>query len=247
MAAWTAESVHCVLFSPPHLGGGDAYQPWLKLFGTSPASFQQSAPNMPRGSSQASGSVGDFHIAIITMPGRLELLIGPSDQNLNEAFPVIPNPSEALKLVQEYAGRLAGDSEVLRIGVIVNVVEHVRTAQDAVAQFASAVPVRDIPSRARDLSFSVNFRRPSALPDWEINRLARWSVSTKQLMQMSASGGGAITPGPTVEQEAFNLQVDVNTVLRQQPLPHDRIKHVLEELAQEADAILSSGYEHVTR
>lgn len=67
MVTWAAQSLQCAAFHGLEIQA-EAYSLWLKTFGRAPEQTQQAPP--PMVGSSATGTVGEYTVALNIAPGR---------------------------------------------------------------------------------------------------------------------------------------------------------------------------------
>lgn len=246
---WLADSLHCVVFSQPTMAVPDALQPWLRLFGSAPQSYQQNLQGAVFGS-MSSGTIGQYQISIAAQPGRMELAILPIPYPAPDAsLPVIRDIATAFAVLQGYSDTLLETGGAIRVALILNLSGQTADAETAKEKFKQSIHYENLPTGATDLSFALNIRTPISLPTHtatglEMNRVCRWGTSMHQLVQVQVGVGG---PAPTVVKETHvvTLQLDLNTIPRQVPFLIDEARAVFAALVAEARHLISEGYDRL--
>jgi len=243
--SWQALSLQCVLFSQAQAGLPDALQPWMQLFGAPPLSYQQGPPGGPP-QSQATGVVGVYQVIIIAQLGRLEaaLSVAPT---AGVAFPAIEDIGTGLITLREHAHKLIGLKEGLsRLALLVHLVKQTGSAKASNEDVCRNVKLPSLPDNATDVEFALNVRRPLPVSNnLEINRVCRWSSQVHQLFQVQVRPDGVSQSARVNEMHMSSLQLDLNTVPMEAPLPPAVTLQVFDALVDEAKALIFEGYDRL--
>lgn len=240
---WAAESIHAVVFRAPTGETPDALQPWLKVFGDSPGSFQRNAADQSPGS-VASATVGEFQATISAQTGRQELILAPAPSGDQPPAP-IENVEAALSVLGGYTKKMLGVEPVVRVALVLNLSKRHPDLYQAVEGFKVDSRLSDLPGDAMDLQFAINVRKPFVSHVAQMNRLCRWGTATQQFITMQLAPGGL---GPSMfvrEFPAETLQIDVNSHPQERHLAPDRAVTMFDELVAEALLIMAQGYDRL--
>jgi hypothetical protein len=88
----------------------------------------------------------------------------------------------------------------------------------------------------RDLLIQVNRPRPSKTdPSIEINRVSKWQAAQVQVLHVTQSGGTSSSSNRAI------VEVDVNTTPIKALISGASVAHLIEELGDLADEIITNG------
>ena len=242
---WLAESIHFVVFSTPS-PTPEAFNPWLRVFGSPPPNLQQNQPGTPPGG-QASGVVGPYAVTINVQPGRTELVLTPSEAN-GPAPGVFDDTNDPLTTLKSYAEKLATKISVLRLAIIINLSEQAADGVAAGKIFENNLKAVPVPPGAVDLAYALNVPCDSPVPGTAINRLCRWGTGVRQVVQvqMNSFAAGSIPQFTVSENHAAFLNIDVNTAPRSVPFAPGEVTALVAALDGEGRAIISEGLERLS-
>jgi hypothetical protein len=246
---WQANSLHCVMFSQSQGGAADALQPWLRMFGVNPQSYQQATP-ADGPTAQASGPLGIYTATLQMQPGRLDLVLQPgTTQVIAGSVPAIQEIPPALGILREYAGKMIGPDgpSPVRIAVISNLLKPMPDATAARIDFLTSTRLDHIPAAATELQLAINIPMRLKSAECEMNRLCRWSTAKVQLFQFQIGNLPFMSPlaSPAEQKELSTLQIDLNTTPRVDPFELSAVPSILDEMITEAKALICGGYDRL--
>jgi hypothetical protein len=242
---WEAETIHGVIFQTPSGQTPDALQPWLRLFKSSPQSFQANPVGAPLGGT-ASGLVGSYNVIVVAQSGRLELILaaqpvpdGPP-QNMRDM-------EQALATLLVYLKTLLPDTSPVRVAIVANLARRTKDMLEATGLFSADTGLRQtIPHDAQDLSFALNVRKISADSSRQLNRLCRWGTALQQYVQLKITSGMGEPSLGVQEFPAETLQIDVNSAPSAAPFTVPEASAILDEIAEEVKSLMKDGYAYLS-
>lgn len=136
--------------------------------------------------------------------------------------------------------------DVVRIGIVANLVELTGDAQSADAALRALLPLAGLPESASDLSFQLNVRSQIGQAQTPINRLCRWQIASFQSFKFTIGPEGVPSMLSPRTDFAVSLMIDVNNVPFERSLSHNATSMLLNDLAEEVLAIKSGGYDRLS-
>ena len=242
--SWSADSLSCVIFSPPWGGGQpDALQSWTRIFNASPQGLAQNPGGFAPGG-QATGLVGSYRATVVTQPGRLEFVLSPADTNTSGPA-VIDDVADALSVLRAYAQKLLEQGGVVRLGLIMNLSRRASSASAAAEEFRQETHLAIRPD-ATDLNFGLNVPTPLKEGEGQINRICRWGTGQHQLIQLHVTPFFSSDPPVAEVFHAVTLQADLNTAPRQAPFSLTETPKIFDQLVLEAREVLARAYDYLS-
>lgn len=239
--AWSAETLQFVIFTQPSVAPVDAFQIWIELFTTTPDGYQKHPDPMAM-ASNATGTYAGYNFAVTCNPGRIDLVL----QGAAAPFPEIANLEAATTLLKDRSLILSGKRQGVRFALVAQLFENMKSLAAANEAFAQKTTLNNLPKSATDLTFAINLTKQLGGTGININRICRWNSVVKQVMQVQF-GNLVPTQGPSQEQAALMLNLDVNTILRAGSIPGEKSSQVIEGLFAEYRSIMEGGYGELVR
>lgn len=239
---WGAQLLRVSLFStgPVQISDSD----WALVTGEDEAPTRQALP----GGRQLSGKFQDAQLALVAIPGRLDFVMTPMEneqQLLDSKIAVVGQWDEARERFFDFTSRWITNASfpVIRIAFGAVLICPTTDIRDSYVHLKKLVKSLQIdPDRMRDLLYRVNWSRTSAtLPDLIINRLTTW-LALRVFAQVAQSTGVIISADPAVQLYGVRLDIDHNTAeTNQEPFDHTKIIPIYGELVQLACENASEG------
>lgn len=244
LATWEVETLRLTAFPTP-AAPAEGYNWWTELIGEPP----EITTNRPRESARREeGPFCGGRLINEVRPVRIDWLLAPSQETgtVAETPPSVGRLTESLEPFSQVMNRWLSSGTCptlarLAFGAVLFFPVESRVA--GYQQLAAYLPFVQLdPFNSSDFLYQIN-RPRTAESGLTLNRLSRWSVAVRRELGIAILGPSQ--PPHTVmagEAHACRLQLDVNTDQRRSdPLPHDSLVQLLEELVRLAKEIVSKG------
>lgn len=218
------ESLQVAIFTPG-AASASAATLWPTLTTAPMLAFQAINP----AHAIARGEINGMVVEVQTQPMRFDVFVRANDIDPAwSAQPILTDVDGAVDLGLEISTKLLSYPPIQRIGVIAEFRALTATAEAANTIIKSSLPGIHVPEPASDLLFQINLPRPSrARPEITMNRLTKWSQSTRILMMVPVQPGLPAVP-PSPPQYSADLRIDINNV-PQTLLPSDAATDLIKE------------------
>lgn len=239
---WLAESLHAVFFVNPAAASPDALQPWLRIFGSPPQSYQSSPPGGPQ-TANSQGLIGEYNVVISSQIGRTEVAVS-SAPNQGDLPKGIEDYQTALSTLKGYGSKLYPEATT-RVALVANFSRIAKDAGEAEAFLRADVPLlSQLTLAASDVQFGLNIRKDVAELGTAQNRLVRWSTAVQQIYLMQVTMGSAEPTMVVQEKHVELMTIDINSGNVSNPNELLTSK-VLHHFCDEAAQIVSGGYSYL--
>ena len=213
---------------------------WSKLFGTPPEKVTQ---DLKIGVTQLQGRVDDAFMVAIQNPVSFNLRRLANDP---EQPPAEPNDISlyvaAVPAFQDLALRWLGLENcpsLRRMAFGATLVQPVDSHAKGCEILNRHLPDVSVHPDSLDFLYQINRRRASStIDDLLLNRLSQWSIQYLREIAVSTDG----TLANKSEVLACRMELDMNSVPSNEPLPKDRLPKLFKEMVDLAGEIANKGY-----
>jgi hypothetical protein len=238
--AWEAESVRFTAFPPPSVAF-DIAPIWERLMGGPPQEIQE---RPQQGLRNEFGAFGEHYLFLTQQLGRFDIIfamhpekaatsadlvsIGPHEETTNKLSDVV---RRWLKIAPPL-GRLA------YAPVLIYRAENQEAGYRTLQKLLPGLPID--PVNSRNLLWQINRPvRSKVLRELTINRLAKWSLFRKEMLQIIPERTGMIAgAGPVTF--AVRLELDIYTEPFS-PIPAESLERLYQEIAEHAQQLIAHG------
>ena len=245
VVTWGAQSVRAVVFSG-EFDAERADELYLQAFEKQPSGYQSAPPNVPFGSSHATGYEKVGLLQLQKNPGRVDLFIAPSPPPQNSQqrdVQVLNDLGGALDLIVRASTALGKTiANASRLALIIDLAKSANDNLHANRILEEILPISLPSEEVSDFTLQYAKRYNSAsLQDLRINILYRWSVLLVQQFFLPAFGasGTPVQTSPSFFAASFVL--DVNTVAEITQIGPDRVQTIFREMREKIDEVRRGG------
>ena len=212
---------------------------WLTLFGVP---HERSTQDLKNGVIQLQGMVDDAFMFLTENPVSLNLrrLAGNPEEPPPGPDSLLPfaDVAPAFDVLAQRWLKLDNCPHLLRLAFGTTLLKPIADRKTGYAILDEHLSKVTVDPDSSDFLYQINRRRSSSvIDDLELNRLSRWS--TKRIRHFVLDTEGNPLTGP--EMLACCLELDINSVPSAQPLPHDDLPRLFQELLELADEIAHTG------
>lgn len=219
---------------------------WQRITGQPYASSSRK----PNGDRIEVGRIGSLRLILQAqtqspVDGRIDWVLSDdlSSENAEPAIVALPLRLDAFEILMD---RWLLSNEVPdTIRIAFGAVSMLRVANEAEGYVTISNYLNfDVdPGSTSDFTFTLNHKRRSVVsPEWEINRVMKWSVGNEVLLTIAVPAGQTAQTSQTPMAHCCFLELDINTVPRAgQIIPRDRFIPLLSEMVQLGLEIVREG------
>lgn len=205
-------------------------------FGDDPSNIQTNKAFSPTTPflSQAAGANDGFALLAQVQPGRIDLFIQPSlDQLGQDGMPQLLDLEPALAAADNAVKHLAPKiSSCFRVALVTNLIRLVPTSDEAASEIIAHTGLDVAPDGVTDLTISANRTKPIH-EELRMNRLLRLSVLQLQLMSNVAVGFNQGVIPTQVTKFGALMSLDFNSVPLARNMTADEQLAVFDAIAVE--------------
>jgi hypothetical protein len=237
--AWRAELMRLTAFPAPPLQPANIEAWWLALFG---APHERSNQDLKKGVTRLLGSVNDAFMVATQNPISFELRQRANDPAqpppATDTLPLYSDVVPAFRACAQRWLKLDDCPPLRRLAFGATLLRPVASLQDGYEILNSCLPDVRVDPQSNDFLYQINRRRSSSTVDGLLlNRLSKWSTEQLQEVVFSADGNLIRESGTF----ACRLELDMNSVPSQNPLPRASLPALFEEFVQFADEVAVRG------